>query len=77
VTATVSVSPAMGDAELTARFRAAGEDVLHLGAVTGWTIPDILAACIGSPELLTAGYREAIEAALCRVSHQPAGPGGS
>jgi hypothetical protein len=67
----VTVSPAMGDAELTARFRAAGLDVLHLGAMTGWTIPDILAACIGSPELLTAGYREAIERALSHVSHLP------
>jgi hypothetical protein len=61
----------MGDAELAAHFREAGLSILHLGAVTRWTIPDILAACVGSPELLADGYREAMEEALCRVAHPP------
>jgi hypothetical protein len=65
----------MGGAELTAHFREAGLSILHLGAVTRWTIPDILAACVASPERLAEGYREAMEDALCRVTHMPPGVG--
>jgi hypothetical protein len=66
----VTVTPDMGDAELAFHFREAGLCILHLGAVTRWTIPDILAACVATPERLAEGYREAIEEALCRVSHE-------
>jgi len=61
----------MGNAELAAHFREAGLSILHLGAVTRWTISDILAACVGSAERLAEGYREAMDEALCRVSHTP------
>jgi hypothetical protein len=67
----VTPAPDMGDVELAARFREAGLCILHLGAVTRWTIPDILAACVGAPERLAEGYREAMEEALCRVTHTP------
>ncbi|MGY1633803.1 hypothetical protein ACI784_19040 [Geodermatophilus sp. SYSU D01186] len=67
----MTLTPDMGDAELTAHFREAGLSILHLGAVTRWSIADILAACVGSPERLAEGYREAIEEALCRVTLTP------
>ena len=61
----------MDDVELAAHFRETRFSILHLGAVTQWPIADILAACVGSPERLAEGYREAIGEALCRVTHTP------
>lgn len=61
-------TPDMSNAEITRHFREAGLSILYLAAITRWTIPDILAACMSMPETLAGGYREGLEDALSRVT---------
>lgn len=61
-------SPDMNNTEIVRHFREAGLSILHLAAITGWTIPDTLAACMSMPETLASGYRHWLEDALIRVT---------
>lgn len=67
--------PDLPAARIAAHFRNAGLSILHLAAATGWTIPDILNACIATPDVLAEGYREALEQAMTRVTLRGGGSG--
>jgi hypothetical protein len=56
----------MTNAEIARHFQEAGLSILHLAAITRWTVPDILAACMSMPETLAVGYRAGLEDALVR-----------
>ncbi|RZU77619.1 hypothetical protein EV384_6351 [Micromonospora kangleipakensis] len=60
-------TPDMTNAEIAEHFREAGLSILHLAAVSLWTIPDILTACITEPEALAEGYRAGLEEALSQM----------
>ena len=61
-------TPDMANVEIVRHFREAGLSILYLAAITRWTVPDILAACMSMPETLASGYRDGLEDALVRVT---------